>query len=87
MRTIDPDRLTHDQRRTVDAWLEANGARWHVALEPVTITRGVIEYTALCRRDADTYSLGYNRRTGDVTYYGKPLRRRRLHQRIPLPAL
>lgn len=49
---IDPDRLTRDQERRVDAWLVANGCRHYVSLDHPVIVKGRrAHYVALCRRD------------------------------------
>lgn len=48
---LDPDRLTRDQRQAVASWLEANGCRDHIALEPVTVRGRRAWYTPLCRKD------------------------------------
>ena len=49
---INPDCLTRDQARRVDAWLVANGCRHHVSLDhPVTVKGHRAHYVALCRRD------------------------------------
>ena len=49
---INPDCLTRDQARRVDAWLVANGCRHHVSLDHPVIVKGHrAHYVALCRRD------------------------------------
>ena len=49
---IDPDRLTRDQERRVDAWLVANGCRHYVSLDHPVIVKGRrAHYVALWRRD------------------------------------
>ena len=49
---IEPDRLTRDEARSVDAWLVANGCRHHVSLDHPVIVKGHrAHYVALCRRD------------------------------------
>lgn len=45
---LHPERVDEDR---VVAWLEANGCRDHIALEPITVRGNVVEYTALCRKD------------------------------------
>ena len=49
---INPDCLTRDQARRVDAWLVANGCRHHVSIDHPVIVKGHrAHYVALCRRD------------------------------------
>ena len=48
---LDPYRLTRDQRQAVASWLEANGCRDHIALEPITVRGRRAWYTPLCRKD------------------------------------
>jgi len=48
---LNPDWMTTDQRNAVAAWLERNGCRHDIALEPLVIRGQWVHYTALCRRD------------------------------------
>lgn len=48
---LNPDHLTAEQMRLVDAWLVANGCRHHVAREPIRILGDRVYYTALSLRN------------------------------------
>jgi len=66
-----------DEARIV-RWLEANGCRHWIALEPIIIRGKVVEYTAISRKD--DRSLDRQLRGCEVTNLG----RKRLRLRIPL---
>jgi len=79
MMYLHPERV--DTAR-IDRWLKRNGCRHHVALEPVVIKGGWVEYTALCRRDRKSIQ-----RMTVVDFEAVPLGRKRLRIRIPLSAV
>ena len=49
---LNPDRMDTAERMAVAKWLERNGCRHHIALEPIVIAGQWAFYTALCRKDA-----------------------------------
>ena len=79
---LNPDRMSPDFRRRIARWLEANGCRHHVALEPIIIKGGVAEYVALCRKDRKSLQ-----RMRIVDCDAVPLGVKRLRIRIPLSAV
>lgn len=81
---IDPDWLTRDQARRVDAWLVANGCRHHVSIDHPVIVKGHRAwYTAMCRRDPK--SLRRMRLTPERDNI-VPLGRRSVRITVPLAA-
>jgi hypothetical protein len=48
---LNPDRMTIAERVAVDAWLQRNGCRHHIAIEPIIIKGQWAHYTAMCHRD------------------------------------
>ncbi len=48
---LNPDRMTSQARQRVDRWLQVNGCRHHVALDPIVVRGNVAEYVAISRRD------------------------------------
>jgi hypothetical protein len=71
---------TADQLRIV-RWLEANGCRHYIALEPIIIRGNIAEYVALARKD--DRSIDRQIRAGDFVYLGH----KRLRVRIPLSSV
>ena len=78
---IDPDCLTRDQARRVDAWLVANGCRHHVSIDHPVIVKGHrAHYVALCRRDQRSMRRLRITPEGDVV----PLGERSVRITVPL---
>ena len=73
---LHPDRV--DQERVV-RWLEANGCRHYVALEPVVVKGSRAYYTAICRKDPRSLA-----RIPVVRSEFVPLGRRSVRIRVPL---
>ena len=69
---INPDRLTRDQCRRVDAWLVANGCRHHVSIDHPVIVKGHrAHYMALCRRDKRSMRRLHLAPNGEVAFLGE----------------
>lgn len=75
---LDPDIMNTNERMAVAEWLERNGCRHHIALEPIVIAGQWAFYTALCRKDAKSMAR-MRVRDGDLV----PLGRRRVRLRSP----
>lgn len=75
---INPDRLSTEEQRVVAEWLERNGCRHYIALEPIVIRGQWAEYTALCRKDERSVRRMQVRDSEAV-----PLGRRRVRIRHP----
>lgn len=75
---LNPDAMPDAFQRRVARWLEANGCRHHIALEPVVVRGNIAEYVALSRKDDK--SLDRQIRDADVI----PIGLKRLRIRIPL---
>jgi len=73
---LNPDRMVLEERLPIAAWLERNGCRHHIALEPIVIRGQWAYYTALCRKDAKS-----TRRAKIRDYEMVPLGRRRVRLR------
>lgn len=72
---LNPDRMTPDQQVRVLDWMRQNGMpERHVALEPLLVRGGVVEYTEL---DVVRWRRGMDE---------VPTRRRRLRTRTPFRA-
>ena len=77
---IHPDRLTAADRQRVVRWLEANGCRDWVDLEPIIVRGGLIHYVSLGRKSP-------NMRRVVVRGQSVVTRARRLRLRVPLSAV
>jgi len=75
---LDPDIMNTSERMAVAQWLESNGCRHHIALEPIIIKGQWAFYTALCRKDAKSMRRAKIRDCEMV-----PLGRRRVRIRSP----
>lgn len=81
---LDPGLLTRAERHAVAAWLEANGAREHVALVPIAIHGRWVHCGAYWRRDAPPATIrawARTHKTPDGFLRAEP---RRVHIRVPL---
>lgn len=76
---LDPERMDAEFRLRIVRWLEANGCRHHIAMEPLVVRGKVVEYVALCRKDQRSIL-----RAPIRDYAFVPLGRKRLRLRIPL---
>ena len=74
---LNPNRLSIEFQQRIVRWLEANGCRYHIAMEPIIVRGKVAEYVALCRKDR-VHQMRV--RDGECV----PLGRKRLRIRIPL---
>jgi hypothetical protein len=75
---LNPARMDAGQQARIARWLEANGCRHWIALEPIIVRGNVAEYVALARKD--DRSLDRQIHGNEIT----PLGRKRLRLRIPL---
>lgn len=75
---LNPNRMRDDHVRRIVRWLEANGCRHYIALEPIIVRGSVAEYVALCRKDERSIDRQIR---GDEMV---PLGPKRLRLRIPL---
>lgn len=75
---LDPIRLSVTHQQRIVRWLEANGCRDYIDMQPITVRGRWIEYVALCRKDER--SLKRQIRGGEVV----PLGTKRLRIRVPL---
>ena len=49
---LNPNKMSAADQNRIAAWLERNGCRHYIAMDPIVIRGNVAEYTALCRKDA-----------------------------------
>ena len=77
--TYIPNTLPTETLRHIDAWMERNGCRDHISLDYPIIIRGrIIEYVAICRKDAKSVARAP---IVDLEFGG--LKRKRLRLRYP----
>lgn len=74
---LNPDHMSYEFQGRIARWLEANGCRHYIALEPITVRGNVAEYVALCRKDR-VHSMRV--RDDEIV----PLGRKWLRIRVPL---
>lgn len=75
---LDPTRMNSSFEQRIVRWLEANGCRHWIAVEPVIVRGSIVEYTALALK---------NQRSIDRQIHGDeivPIGRKRMRIRIPL---
>lgn len=89
---LNPEHMTGEQQRRIVAWLEANGCRDVIALEPIIVRGKIAEYQSAGRRlkvferrwDGKPGGLNMER-VGPLEWDRKVVTRtRRLRLRIPL---
>lgn len=80
MAYFNPDHMTDVDQQRIAHWLEANGCRDWIALEPIVLRGNIAEYTAICRKGRERHI-----RVRDDSFI--PRGRRRLRIRIPLAAV
>lgn len=77
--TYIPPTLPNPVAKNIAAWMERNGCRDHISLDYPIIIRGrIIEYVAICRKDAKSVA-----RVPVVGYEFGGLKRKRLRLRYP----
>ena len=74
---LNPDHMTTDEQMAVAAWLDRNGCRHHIALEPIVIKGQWAHYIALSRKDHKSLMRAKIRDNEMV-----PLGRRRVRLRV-----
>lgn len=47
---LNPENMPSDHQSRIARWLEANGCRDSIALEPIIIRGKIAEYQAICRK-------------------------------------
>lgn len=76
---LDPERLSPAHANRIARWLEANGCRYWIDLQPIIVRGNVAEFVALARKN-DSKSLARQIRGLEIT----PLGVKRIRIRIPL---
>ena len=77
--TYIPNTLPVETQRSIVAWMERNGCRDYISADYPIIIRGrIIEYVAICRKDAKSVA-----RAPIVGYEFGGLKRKRIRLRYP----
>lgn len=76
---MDPEWMTREHCQRIVRWLEANGCRDYIDLQPIIVRGRWIEYVALCRKNDEK---GFKRQLRGAELV--PLGRKRLRIRVPL---
>lgn len=76
---LNPSHMTNEHAARIMRWLEANGCRNYIAMQPITVRGRWVEYVALIRK-GDEKALRRQHVGGELV----PLGRKRLRIRVPL---